>query len=188
MARYPGKSSICPAHGPSPAPQRPQPGAPKPGSEGPARHLPSPGPQPSTPAAPARCPQTQLRRSSPAPARVHPRFLTFASSARYLKVFVLYREMWFTPVPGKCSICPGSQPRRDQRGPRRAQGAGPAPPRAQPSILAIFANPGPYPGPVPQGRPSTPAGPARHFGDFCRPRPGTPARYHRVNQQTPSVF
>jgi len=169
---------------PRPQPSTPaaQPGAPKPGSEGPARHLPSPGPQPSTPAAPARCPQTQLRRSSSAPARVHPRFLTFASSARYQKVSVVYRKIKLlrvqpgTPAkvqfaqarnPGETSTDPGGpgvparRPREPSpacrrflrtrpRTPARYHKAGPAPPRAQPGILATFADPARYPGPVPQ--------------------------------------
>ena len=173
-------------------------------------NLPSPRPQPSTPAAPARYPQTWFRRSSlafdqpgapaqhpggpsPVPPNAAPkvqpgtragplRFLTFASSARYQKVSVLFRKMRFlrvqpgTPAkvqiaqarnPGETSTDPGGpgvparRPREPSpacrrflrtrpRTPARYHRAGPAPPRAQPGILATFADPARYPGPVPQ--------------------------------------
>ena len=173
-------------------------------------NLPSPRPQPSTPAAAARCPQTRLRRSSPAfaqpgaPAQ-HPGGPSLVPLNPAPKVQPgtragppqVFSFCQLSPVPesigfiwenaifagsarypGKSSNCTGLQPQRDQHGPRRAQGAarhlrepspalrdfvgtqprtparyhraGPAPPRAQPDILATFADPARYLGPVPQ--------------------------------------
>ena len=173
-------------------------------------NLPSPRPQPSTPAAAARCPQTRLRRSSPAfaqpgapaqhpggPSLVPPnpapkvqpgtragppQVFNFCQLSPVPESMVLYWKIRFlrvqpgTPAkvqiaqarnPGETSTDPGGPgvPARHPRGPSpafrrflrtrprtpaRYHRAGPAPPRAQPGILATFADPARYPGPVPQ--------------------------------------
>ena len=94
----------------------------------------------------------------------------------------------FSPVPRqKFKLHRPATPTRPARTPA-GPGCRPGAPGSPARHVGDFCGPGPVPRPGTTGPAQHPRGPSPAFWRRLPTRPGTPARYHRINDQTPYIY